>query len=572
MAKTIEDYKKEYAEAKAAGNAAGMKAANDGANAIRASQGQAAQVASEDIAKVAAKSSASSGTTKSGSYGGTSSIGSGGGSSNRSSRSTNLYGYNAADPNAADRNPNTGLSETTPSKTLDDEYGKWQELYSRMYEEAKAEGDYMGMQNANDNMNMVRNDYGLAAVRADNDIAAVAKQQGVEPIWVGGSAIVGPGMQQSSTAQQGSTTLPTGQGGVAVNDYSNYLEEMYAAQRKAAIAKLNSAYQSNLNAIDRAGAGLDTQYQNARNRAAGASELAARNFQEYAAAAGLNSGAGGQAELARNIALQNDLNELNTQEAATLADLELQRVQAETEFNAAIAQAEAQGDYELAAALYEEKIRQNEAALQQQMLVYQQQRDAVADNQWQLNFDRQVSSNLADYGNAFLKQGIMPSSEMLAAMGMSSEDAQRYLNTLSLTKSIEESNGNDTTGVDNGGISVRYNNGSLRPEQVKQLQAWLGVDQDGYFGPATSQAAGMTADEAWEKYQWDGIDRNSLWQLGYGMYTRAAVEEMVDRGELLARQDPTSGLIVFSVNPNYNPKTAGLTNYLNGLISPPSLN
>lgn len=252
-----------------------------------------------------------------------------------------------------------------------------------------------------------------------------------------------------------------------VNDYSNYLEEMYAAQRKAAIAKLNSAYQENLNAIDRAGTGLDAQYQNARNQAAGASELAARNFQEYAAAAGLNSGAGGQAELARNIALQNDLNTLYTQEAATLADLELQRVQAETEFNTAIAQAEAQGDYELAAALYEEKIRQNEAALQQQMLVYQQQRDAVADNQWQLNFDRQVSSNLADYGNAFLKQGIMPSSEMLNAMGMSSEDAQRYLDTLSLTaalRAVDEPVYDDPVPTWGSGYNTQINSGMKASE------------------------------------------------------------------------------------------------------------
>ena len=40
--KTIEEYKKDYAAAKAAGDAAGMKAANDGANAVRAASGQAA--------------------------------------------------------------------------------------------------------------------------------------------------------------------------------------------------------------------------------------------------------------------------------------------------------------------------------------------------------------------------------------------------------------------------------------------------------------------------------------------------------------------------------------------------
>ena len=57
MAKTIEDYKKDYEAAKAAGDAAGMKAANDGANAIRAAQGVAAEYATADIAKVAGQSS-----------------------------------------------------------------------------------------------------------------------------------------------------------------------------------------------------------------------------------------------------------------------------------------------------------------------------------------------------------------------------------------------------------------------------------------------------------------------------------------------------------------------------------
>lgn len=55
MAKTIEQYKADYAAAKAAGNAAAMQAANAGANAIRASQGVAAEYATADIAKTAAK-------------------------------------------------------------------------------------------------------------------------------------------------------------------------------------------------------------------------------------------------------------------------------------------------------------------------------------------------------------------------------------------------------------------------------------------------------------------------------------------------------------------------------------
>lgn len=49
MAKTIEDYKKDYADAQARGDKAGMAAANNGANAIRQQQGQKVEVA--DVTK-----------------------------------------------------------------------------------------------------------------------------------------------------------------------------------------------------------------------------------------------------------------------------------------------------------------------------------------------------------------------------------------------------------------------------------------------------------------------------------------------------------------------------------------
>lgn len=178
-----------------------------------------------------------------------------------------------------------------------------------------------------------------------------------------------------------------------LEDYSEYLEQMYAAKKANALAQIQTAYESNLAALDRAGAGVSEQYQAARNSTAGASELARRNFAEYAAASGLNSGTGGQAELARNVTLQNNLNTIDTAQADTLADLELQRSNAETQYNSAIAQAEADGDYALAAALYQEKvrvqnalidleIRQQQMELQRYQLSYQALRDKIGDQQY----------------------------------------------------------------------------------------------------------------------------------------------------------------------------------------------
>lgn len=234
-----------------------------------------------------------------------------------------------------------------------------------------------------------------------------------------------------------------------VNDYSNYLEEMYAANRKAALAAINNAYQQNINAIDRAGEGVDTRYQNARNQAAGSAELAARNFAEYAAAYGLGSGTSGQAELARNITLQNNLNDLTAEEAGIYADLELQKSNAEVEYNNAIAEAEANNDSQLAAALYQEKIRVQNALIEEQARLFeqnlaerqfqfQQQQAQTSNDQWQQSFDyqkqqdqiayeNQNKSYLSAWGESMLENGFMPTEEMLAAMGLSSDQAQAYI-------------------------------------------------------------------------------------------------------------------------------------------------
>lgn len=181
----------------------------------------------------------------------------------------------------------------------------------------------------------------------------------------------------------------------SVSDLSSYINDMYSAQKKAALAELDAAYNKNLASINRAGVGLSEAYQNARNQTAGASELAKRNNAQYAAAYGLNTGTGGQMELARNVTLQNNLNNINTTEAQSLADLDLQRNNAEIEYNNAIAQAEAQGDYALANALYQEKVRVQETLLelqvQQAQMAYNAYRDSVADNQWQQTFDFNVN-------------------------------------------------------------------------------------------------------------------------------------------------------------------------------------
>ncbi len=355
MAKTIQDYQKDYQEARKRGDAAGMQAANDGANAIRKQQGQAEQKATADINKYKGSSSSSSRRPSS-----SSSSSSGRGNGGGSNGWTEHYkGGNAS---------------------LDSALKPWQDAYN----DAREKGDWEGMQNANNEANKIRNEYGYAAQHATSDINHIRGQSSGS-----GSGGYAPSQMQSP-----------------VEDLSDYLDELYAAQRKNALAQLESAYNKNLSALDQSKVGVAEQYQDARNQAAGASEQAKRNFAEYAAASGLNSGAADQAELSRTVGLQGDLNSLSRNEADFFANIELQKAQAEQDYNNAIAQAEASNDFARAQALYEEKVRVQEALTQQQLqqmqmefqqsqLKYQQQRDQVADMQ----FDReaQMAQDKAQY-------------------------------------------------------------------------------------------------------------------------------------------------------------------------------
>lgn len=183
------------------------------------------------------------------------------------------------------------------------------------------------------------------------------------------------------------------------SDYSGYIEDMYAAKQKAALDALRNAYEKNVLGLDRAQAAIAPQYQSARNEAAGQAELQKKNFAEYAAANGLNSGAGGQAQLSFANALQSNLSGIAQKEASTMADLELQRSQMETDYNNAIAQAESQGNYELAQQLYAEMVRQDEAMraqmqwqaqqdLQKDQLAWNKEQATIGQGQWQQSFDK----------------------------------------------------------------------------------------------------------------------------------------------------------------------------------------
>ena len=187
-----------------------------------------------------------------------------------------------------------------------------------------------------------------------------------------------------------------------LSNTAEYLKQMYANNTAAELAALKSTYEQNVADVEANVPKINEMYQAARNETAAQSEIDKRNFAEYAAANALNSGTGGQAELARQVSLTGNLAGISGQEKNALADNELQKQQLTIAYRNAIDEAAASGNAALANALYSEYVRQIEA------------------NTAQSNLDREYASNMA---YAMLQAGIVPNADTLAAAGISTYDA-----------------------------------------------------------------------------------------------------------------------------------------------------
>ena len=103
-----------------------------------------------------------------------------------------------------------------------------------------------------------------------------------------------------------------------------------------------------------------------------------------------------------------------------------------------------------------------------------------------------------------------------------------------------------SSGGSGGGSGTQYNNGSRTTAQIKEMQEALGVEADGYWGPATQAAAGgLSADAAWEimsenrggdsdGYEASMSDLNtaSVLNLGLGPIDFDTVERLVEEGKV----------------------------------------
>lgn len=215
----------------------------------------------------------------------------------------------------------------------------------------------------------------------------------------------------------------------------------------------------------------------------------------------------------------------------------------------------------------------------------------------QMEYDRLWSEDERDYNrgqdsqslaqaqiDAMLAEGSTPSEELIAASGYTSEYIQALQEAYRREMAGAMPTGGSRGGSDGGSGSsggaantnrsrIGYDNGTRTTVQIKQMQEKLGVDADGYWGPATQAAAGgLSADAAWDIMSGDGNQGTGgdkggadpgasvtnqtgdgwIRVAGYSRVTWQELEAMVDRGEVIETYNPETGKYSYRKNPDYN--------------------
>lgn len=310
-----------------------------------------------------------------------------------------------------------------------------------------------------------------------------------------------------------------------IGDGSDYLKELYAKKVAAELAALKSAYEQNTATLDASRAQIAPVYDIARNSAANQNALSRGAFQEMAVANGLNTGTTGQAALAQDVVLQQNLSQIDREQAEKTAAIDLQRSQLDTEYRNAIAKAEATGDAELANALYEEYVRQ-------QNLYAKYGGQTGGSGSGSSGGSTVVKPTLtASQVQSALKNGIVTDDVISAFDYYYGQGAYDSLyGTGRLTAGTPTKNSPSPK-------KGSYSNGSLTNEQVKQLQKYYGVSQDGKWGANSKKAAGgLTADQAWAKYQggsgggkYENVGNLAAWASGLNTDLKNGNTEKVGR-------------------------------------------
>ncbi len=213
-------------------------------------------------------------------------------------------------------------------------------------------------------------------------------------------------------------------------DYKNeYIKNTMAAQKEAAAKELETAYQKNLAALDAQQRQTKQQYDESRNQAQAAYEQDLRNYDEYAAASGLNSGANAQARLAYGNKRQGNLSSLSQGEADALQTIAQNRTNTTNAYSANAASLAA--DY----------------GAKEYDALYKAWQDEVARDQADRSYYYQMAMNEIQTGNT-------PSASVLEKAGMDAGTAASMAALYGAQLSAKSS------GTSSGGSSRRSSGGS----------------------------------------------------------------------------------------------------------------
>ena len=175
-----------------------------------------------------------------------------------------------------------------------------------------------------------------------------------------------PGVSSTSAAGTASpTSAATGATGGAQSNQgllgSGYntartdaINQIYDAQRKAREEELKAAYDKSMSDYQAARDKIAPEYQKKANDLSVQYERNRQNFNNQAAATGINSGVASQAALARGGEYQRDFGNLRTAEANATAEADRQMANLTAEYQANIRAALADNDYKKAQALLDE--------------------------------------------------------------------------------------------------------------------------------------------------------------------------------------------------------------------------
>lgn len=191
------------------------------------------------------------------------------------------------------------------------------------WQAAKAAGDTAGMDAAHQGAENIRSQYGYSGGAAGNEYHQTGENT---RLYAGASQ-------------------------------SDYINGVYDAQLEAQKQALESAYNQKEAEYSAAEAKIPAQYDAQRNALSAQNEIEKANFNEQAAASGLNVGAGSQARLSQSNAYQQGMTAIGKAQADAASNLQLERTKAKTAYQDAIQQAIKDNDAKRAQALYEEAQR-----------------------------------------------------------------------------------------------------------------------------------------------------------------------------------------------------------------------